>query len=478
MDAMTNAFLAGAAARDIRPTPEIVDNTLHCQMAVRFDAPGSPIQSKVLAVTFGRRSVILVALDLFILQEPHVASLRQAVAATTGLRVEDVVISCSHSHSTPLAEPLDGPHPYFELIQHASVGAAKEAWGARLPARIGHGRTFVAGASFNQRVPLPDGGVRFSRNFREGLASGRPVDPRLSVVRVDDAEGRPIAGWIRFAAHPGCVIFDAPVSGEYPGYLTEQLSATVAGGAPVLFSFGAAGDVNCVPMFGTEQDARNLGLKLAAQAAPVFETIETRTPERMCSSSCALQLPLDAVPSIDTLNREMEEVQAFIAALDVNPDLEWLLGFNLGEDWSVEKKKAYAAPMVEWAKRMERGIAAGETFPITWPVQVSAWIIDDLGLVFCSGETFTEIGLAIAVRSPLEETLAISHSNGATGYLGTDEDRRRGGYETNLWCRLWEPADHHRPLPYAVGAADVMIDGCLCLIDRLLANQKCSSETH
>ena len=108
-------------------------------------------------------------------------------------------------------------------------------------------------------LPLPGGGVKFTRDFREGLASGRPVDPRLSVLRIDALDGSRLAGWVCFAAHPSVVIFDAPVSAEYPGYLTDRLKRTLTGGAPVLFGVGACGDVNCVPMFGSEEDSRRLG---------------------------------------------------------------------------------------------------------------------------------------------------------------------------------------------------------------------------
>ena len=49
-------------------------------------------------------------------------------------------------------------------------------------AAVGHAVVHVAGASFNTRVPLPDGGVKFTRDFREGLASGRPGFSTLFLV--------------------------------------------------------------------------------------------------------------------------------------------------------------------------------------------------------------------------------------------------------------------------------------------------------
>ncbi len=445
----------------------MVDNTLHLMITVRLDEPGSPPKAKALAMTLGRRSLMLIGLDLGGAGTAHAGALREAVSRATGLDVEDVVVSCTHTHSAAVLEPLDGEHPYFDLVVKATVDAAAEAWDLRRPAGAGHGLTCVAGASFNTRVPLPNGGVKFTRDYREGLASGRPVDPRLSVLRIDDENGSPIAGWVRFATHPACVIFNAPVSAEYPGYMTDQVSETVAGGAPVLFGFGAAGDVNCVPMFGTEQDARNLGLNLAALAGPVFENIQTRAPKQLLSSSCTLQLPLNPIPSAETLDREIAEVAAFVEGLDENPDLVWVLGVNCCHTWSVAQKKAAAMPLGKWAERTKAAIAAGKTFPTTWPAEITAWIIDDLGMVFYPGEPFTEIGLTIASRSPLADTLVMSHCNGMAGYLATDEERRRGGYEPCTWHRSQRDSTQ-RPMSYALGAADVVIDGCIELINGLI----------
>ena len=464
-----NHFKAGAAGASIMPSPQIVANTWHPLMAVRFDEVGSPLQVKVLALTYGDHcNVLLVNLDTINIPQSSADNLRQAIADTLKIQTQDVFIFCTHSHSTPCIEDLGREHLYFDFVKAKTCEAVEQAWAIRQPARFGHGCTHVVGASFNQRVPLSDGGVKFTRDYREGLASGRPVDPRLSVVRIDDESGKPIAGWVRFAAHPACVIFDAPISAEYPGYMTQQLSETVAGGAPVLFGFGAAGDVNCVPMFGTESDSARLGKNLAEQAAPVFESIQTQQPQRMVSGDHTLQLPLDDPPSLQTLDHELAEAKAFVRALDEDPDLVWVLGTNCWKDWSVEKKKAYVVPHIAWIERMKLALEQGCTFPGTWPVPLSAWVLDDLGLLFYGGEPFTEIGLAVAARSPLNETLVVAHCNGWTGYLGTDEDRRRGGYETVLWHRsFFDEPGMRRPLTYALGAADVMVDQSLALIDRL-----------
>ena len=468
---MAQIFMAGAASGSIMPRPEAVDNSLHPQMTVRLDEVGSPLEVKVLALSLGDRSVVLVVLDAISIPQPSGDWLREAVAAATGLARGDILISCTHSHSTPFLESLDRPHPYLDQVTQATVDAAGRAWEGRRPARFGHARRHVVGASINSRVHLPDGRVKFTRDYREGLASGRPIDPRLNILRVDGQGGRPIAGWLRFAAHPACVVFDAPISAEYPGYLTTRLRETVGGGAPFLYAFGAAGDVNCVPMFGSESDSRNLGLNLSAMAGPLFESIQTRPPRRLLAGTATVHLPLDSVPTVESLDREIELVEAFIAGLDKDPSAVWLLGSNAGEQWTLEKKRAWAQPMGQWCRRMKEAIAEGRTFPTTWPSEVTAVIIDDIGLLYYSGEPLTQIGLDIAARSCLPETLVISHTNGWNGYLGTDEDRHRGGYETANWHRMFKPRQDIRPLPYALGAAEVMIKSCLGLFERLVQEE-------
>lgn len=465
---MNDLFLAGAGVRGITPDSEMVNNSLHSCMTVRLDRQSSPLQVKVLVLTFGNRTLLIAALDTLRLYKVHSDLMRRSLAEATGVPSEDIALCASHSHSTPILEPIGGPCSYFNFVMQQLTEAAVEACQARRPARIGQAVTHVVGASFNQRVPLPDGGVKFTRDFREGLASGRPVDPRLNLIRIDDERGKPIAGWVRFAAHPACVIFDAPISAEYPGYLTDYLSRNVAGGAPILYAFGAAGDVNCVPMFGKESDAQKLGLNLAQLAAPLFEETKTQMPRRLLAGRRVVDLPLDCPPSLDELQQEIDEIRGFISGLDRDPQLEWVIGINCKKDWPVEKKKSHVIELAEWAERLKTALESGRTFPRSWPAEITTFILDDLGLVFYPGEPFTELGLALAARSPLNETLLMAHSNGTEGYLGTDEDRRRRGYEMYTWHRYQKGDPGCRPLPYALGAGEVMLDNAVGLIDDLI----------
>ena len=463
---MNSLFFAGTAVRDIMPKPSMVDERANSHLHPQEH--GCPLKVKALAMTCEQQNLVLIAVDICWLIKDHCDLIRQSIADRLGISTSEVIISASHSHSTPYLFPQDTAGPYFELVRTQSIEAVAEAWQSLVPARFGHGAAYVAGASFNQRIPLNNGGVKFARDFREGLGSGRPIDPRLSVIRIDDENGDPLAGWVCFAAHPACVIFDAPISAEYPGYITDRLTKKVAKGVPVLFGYGASGDVNCVPMFGSERDSRNLGYQLAERAAEVFGQIKTTVPRRFAVASRTIELPLDAAPATDTLDKEIREIGTFIDALGKNPDLEWVLGTNCGKGWPIERKKNHVRPLAVWGMRMKEAIESGGEFPASWPAEVTALIIDELGLVFYPGEPLVELGLELAARSPLSETLLIAMGNGAEGYIGTADDRRRGGYETYTSQRYAQLADGTRPLPYAPQAAECLLDNCLKLIDELL----------
>ena len=57
-------LLAGVGVREITPTPEMIDASLHRTMSVRLDEVGAPLLAKALALTQGDTQVMLVALDL------------------------------------------------------------------------------------------------------------------------------------------------------------------------------------------------------------------------------------------------------------------------------------------------------------------------------------------------------------------------------------------------------------------------------
>jgi hypothetical protein len=64
-------------------------------------------------------------------------------------------------------------------------------------------------------------------------------------------------------------------------------------------------------------------------------------------------------------------------------------------------------------------------------VRLSAIKVGNIIFAGVSGEVFNQIGVKIKEKSPYNYTLVITHCNGSSGYLVTDDAYAEGGYEVN-----------------------------------------------
>jgi neutral ceramidase len=131
--------------------------------------------------------------------------------AATGIAPERILLSATHTHSGtgPIWPADNGGYALLggdlfdpRVFSETSMGIAEAIVRAdqRLQdAKIGMGATTVTDASRNRNF------VPFRRNTDipqdEQGARAASIDPSLTVLRVDDAAGRPMAVWSNFAIH-------------------------------------------------------------------------------------------------------------------------------------------------------------------------------------------------------------------------------------------------------------------------------------
>src|SRR5205823_4349010 len=110
-----------------------------------------------------------------------------------GIPADAISVHASHNHSAPslVRGSTVGGLPdvpafarYADVLGDVLSGAAYAAWRRLEPARLGSAVGRVPGVS-NNRVDHT-----------------RPVDDSLTVVRIDRADGRPLAAVVNFAVHP------------------------------------------------------------------------------------------------------------------------------------------------------------------------------------------------------------------------------------------------------------------------------------
>src|SRR5882724_11269175 len=175
-------FKAGAARVDITPP---VGYPMW-GYAARHDAPSQgvldPLQARALVLEAAGVKLAVVSLDLG--RAPtrtSMASLRQRLRKAG---IDHVMLVASHTHHGPILELATWPDPkapYTQQLETKLADLIVEADRQSRPARWG-----AAG----REVP-------YNRN-RQSKRPDAPVDRTLTVLRVDDLDGKPIAHLVNF----------------------------------------------------------------------------------------------------------------------------------------------------------------------------------------------------------------------------------------------------------------------------------------
>lgn len=280
---------AGAASATITPDPRALPYTLggYADLSrLRNSATGvlDTCYARALVMTDGKAKVAIVSLDLCYMPA-NVKTAVQSRIAATGIAPEALFLSATHTHSGPeplrlLAanSPQAGELPAFDpnllawIADHIAQAIVAADQNLR-PARVGAGQM---------------GGIGLNRNRR----GEKVTDDELTVLKVTDAEGKPLAAIFNYAAHP--TYFGAgnlQVSGDWSGAFERTMEAELPG-AVALFINGAEGDAspNGADSGTPEEKIQTYAAKLAQPARALYERIVPATDVPLTAWTQAVEL--------------------------------------------------------------------------------------------------------------------------------------------------------------------------------------------
>lgn len=389
-----------------------------------------PLFARVLVLDDGRQSVAVITLDLGrSFGPPQIAWLRDK--ARRQHAVAEVMLIASHTHSGPVIDDsYDNGVPEWEQQSLEKIAdSIGEAVSKLKPARIGVGlgQTFIG---HNRRVIQSDGSVKMLWRNSTGQQTGQnsgTLDPTVGVIRVDDAQGNPMAILVNYACHP--VIFgpdNLRYSADYPGAMARLVEASFDQKPICFFLQGAPGDIN--PMMDKTPLAENadaikieIGEQLGREVVRVAKTIKPET---------------SATPEVAFLSEEIRFRNRW--------DLD-----------SMRQMMTLAFPPA-MAKRYLRYIVPEIAAPVTTLV-----INKQIAIVGLPGEPFVGLQLLLKSRSPIPTTFMTGYTNGYYGYFPTISAAVAGGYGGNTLVTRVE-----------VGAGERMVDRGLIHIYRILGKLK------
>ncbi len=382
----------------------------------------SDLYAKALVLDDGAQKVAIVTADILLLGKCVVAETRARAQELTGIPASHIMIAASHTHAGggySTMRDIWGTAVYDsgrvdELVTKlAGTVAAADARLAEARLSIGQGRVDL---NINRWVSTPEG-AKWAPN------PVGPADQTLSVLRIDDVDGRPLDAIVNYAAHASVSTWGEHISADFPGYLQMAMEVLYGGGFQAQFMNGASGDlkVNWLVRtkegnldFGYGRDdsaARRFGTALAGEAIKLFELAEPVSDCRLAVAAQEVHFPLLPPPSIEEVEHDLATKRA------------------KGENST-------------WEERILPQLRDGSapTF-VSGEVQMLR-LSREIVITAVPGELFSEIGLAMRERLGCRHLFIAGFANGYAGYLPSDASCREDGEKPRYdWHRFfWYPS--------------------------------------
>src|SRR4051812_21946955 len=191
---------AGVGRRCTNPPPNIAHGGWGAQKHEQAEGIDMDLWVTALALSDGAATAIVLDVDIQILTNERADQLRVAVSKTTGLPVQNIRASATHTHSGPvpykswIEKGYDLVGPWFDNLAQWSAEAANEAIANLHPVQVrsGLGQCHM---NANRRAVTP-AGERFL-----GINPNGPCDRDVLVLRFDSMVDAPIATVVSYACH-------------------------------------------------------------------------------------------------------------------------------------------------------------------------------------------------------------------------------------------------------------------------------------
>jgi hypothetical protein len=380
------------------------------------------LHARCLALDDGRTRLAIAVVDSIAMPRDMLDAVKAQAAKTTGIPVDHILLSATHTHSAPAVLGClgtDRDEAYTRFLPPLLVQAIEQAAARLEPARVGWAvakapeytncRRWIYRTDRIGTDPFGERTVRANMHpgYQNPNAVGPagPIDPDLTVLSVQSRDGRPLAMLANYCMH----YYGAPsVSTDYYGPFCTAFARLIGaeGASPpfvAMMSHGTSGDQHWMDYskprrsWGSREKYAEL---LAQRALEVCKTIEYR-------SGAILQMREARL----TLGRRVPDAKRLAWAKAMLDKMGDRKPKNRPEVYAREAMFLHADPTAE--------------------LKLQAVRIGDLGITAIPDEVYALTGLKLKAQSPLQPTMNIELANGCEGYIPPVAQHALGGY--NAW---------------------------------------------
>lgn len=380
-----------------------------------------PLFASCLYLNNGRTEIAMITLDILFFSKRHAAAVRERTNELCGIKPENIMISCSHTHSGPWAsgrldiESLEAgkqqPKEYIDGLIKKIVSIIVKAKTESFEAAIACGTAYCGAEQ----------GVGGNRTTKGG-----PHDPLVSVISVKDMTDKVRCVFVNYSLHPTFIHEESTVvTADYPCYLRRELEEHTEN-AVVGFAQGASGNQSSrYYRHGQSFDeAERVGRELGKAAYHVVETAEYKRDIDMAVETVTMPLELCELEPSEIIAKRVAEDEAYYKKM-IKEDRGYLAIQNANLKLLGSEDQLGYAKMKEAGEKIE--LLADEQ-----PVEIQIIRLGDACIIGVQGEVFVEYALYIKAMAGFPVVIFNELANGCMpGYLYTPESRILGGYEVD-----------------------------------------------
>ena len=428
-----------------------------------------PSYAKALVLRQGEVKAVLVTVDavaiggIGAIRDTFMESVRRELAKDPGILPEQFIVNASHCHG-------DVRSDCDKLV----VQAVREAWKGLTPVKVGVGKASEKRISENRRVTLKDGSQvdmrrAYALAWDDEIAEIGPIDPHIGLLRIDRADGRPLAVLYNFACHP---IMNPPSKGtsaDFPAVASGLIESALGDGAMAFFVQGCGGDINPVRYkeVSSPADATPLGNLLGTSVLEKVRKVSTAAGAKLSVKQRHLAIPraADYQQRIDAIEAERIRLVGSFKGTNINfknflplliqqrlsPEFPGASAQAYLHDRTIERddltrldtqNRAEVETYLRNIQIMERLTRLNTNLDLlkmhqkqtqaaainTLDVEVCGLRIGDFKLVTFPGELTVEIGLNIKQAAKDPHAFVAGYTNGYIYYTPTVKQRTNTGF--------------------------------------------------
>ncbi|MFV2068247.1 MAG: hypothetical protein ACC645_14840 [Pirellulales bacterium] len=441
-------FRAGAFAIDITPVdfPVIVNGGMTERQATKVVAP---LHARCFVLDDGSQEIAIAIVDSCMIPRELADRAKAMASAATGIRLDHILISTTHTHSAPSVFGCLGSEPdqrYIEfLLPRIARGielAKRNLVRARVGWAVGRNEENVACRRWLMKPGIaptnPFGGTHDDRaqmhpgyGNQNAIRPTGPVDPRITLLSIQTVDGEPLALLANYSMH----YVGAPaVSPDYFAIFCHDIARLIGVGNP------AENDAGNLPRPDDAAVSKDLGTESKSKDRPFVAALSNGTSgdtwcldhakprrkfDRVSVAAAVAQSAFDAYQSIEYHDWVPLVMEERLLTVDV----------RMPTEDEVVQAKEFMATFADRKPKNVPEVYARETvllsaMPATRELKLQAIRLGELGIAAIPDEVFASTGLAIKEASPLKPTMVISLANGNEGYIPPPEQHALGGYTT------------------------------------------------